>query len=253
VMATIKASILYGNTGNDAGYAALIASPGIAIDEFGPYRWNSVAAWGAALAAYDTQNGITDAKVTLLGFRHVNVEGGSAYVVSREGYAFKERGKPRREMGDVAYTLTKASGKWQIDGFAWLSKGGVDQGADADAIVAAIHTAFDPPLDKLDPAALGSAIIDEFPPYRWMGPSAATDWLNTLKQGAAAQGLTDIMLHLAKPVHVSITGDAAYAVVPTVITSLKHGKPSKEDGSFAIALTKDGSGWRITDWAWATK
>jgi hypothetical protein len=63
--------------------------------------------------------------------------------------------------------------------------------------------------------------------------------------------ITDGIATLAKPKHVDVTGDRAYAVVPATYTYKENGKKVAESGSFlTVALQKSAAGWVITGWAW---
>ena len=56
---------------------------------------------------------------------------------------------------------------------------------------------------------------------------------------------------LGTPWNVDITGDRAYFVAPLTYTYVQHGKTVKESASFAVALKRTSSGWRITAWAYS--
>ena len=69
---------------------------------------------------------------------------------------------------------------------------------------------------------------------------------------AKKNGITDGIVTLGAPVHVDITTDRAYVVVPANYKFEKNGKLVQEIGSMlTIALQKGESGWRMTGWAWA--
>ncbi|MGZ3499140.1 MAG: hypothetical protein ACXWNJ_18940 [Vulcanimicrobiaceae bacterium] len=97
-----------------------------------------------------------------------------------------------------------------------------------------------------------SSIIDEFPPYKWQGATACSDWARDYDANSKKQGVTDGIVTLGQPRHVDITGDRAYVVIPANYTYKQHGKPVTESGSmFTVTLQKVAADWRITGWAWA--
>src|SRR5665213_2992478 len=81
VRQTLRTMLKKVNTGDVAGALALSTDEGSVIDEFAPYAWSNSGHWGQAFGSYLAQNGITDDVTTIGKFRHVNVDGGHAYVV----------------------------------------------------------------------------------------------------------------------------------------------------------------------------
>jgi hypothetical protein len=100
--------------------------------------------------------------------------------------------------------------------------------------------------------AAQAAIIDEFPPYSWQGPTACSDWANDFDANSKKEKITDPVVTLGKAKHVDVTADRAYVVVPATYKFKVNGKRQSENGStFTVALQKVAAGWRITGWAWA--
>jgi ketosteroid isomerase-like protein len=250
VKETVRKFWKAGNDKDAAAGMALLTADGSIIDEFAPFRWDSFKDWGAAFSAYNSQNGVAHTKTTFVKFAHVNVEGDRAYAVAAVAYTYTEGGKARKENGTETFTLEKQAGGWRIASFAWASKAGVDQGADATAVIDAVHTFTSMATPPSPPP---SAIVDEFAPYHWTGASANADWFAGLQKSMAQEHSTGIALKLAAPDQLSVNGDNAYAAFPTIITSKVHGKAMAEHGEFAFALDKSAGAWHITSWAWATK
>jgi hypothetical protein len=95
-------------------------------------------------------------------------------------------------------------------------------------------------------------IIDEFPPYEWIGKGGCSNWAKDYDADAKTNGITDGIVTLGKPRHIDVTGNRAYIVVPANYTYKMKGKPMKEIGSiFTVVLQKSEAGWRITSWSWA--
>jgi len=95
------------------------------------------------------------------------------------------------------------------------------------------------------------SILDEFPPHAWHGPTACADWWKGLLAYNEKSGITDGDSILGKPQTVDVAGDRAYFVAPMTYTYKQNGKSVKESASFALALRRTKSGWRITSWAYS--
>lgn len=92
-----------------------------------------------------------------------------------------------------------------------------------------------------------ASIIDNIPPYVWLGSGACARWLNVLISESEKSSVTDISSMLLKPRHVVVTADRAYVVVPINFAFKLDGKVTKETGSIlTAALQKVPAGWRIT-------
>ncbi|HEV2385751.1 MAG TPA: nuclear transport factor 2 family protein [Candidatus Acidoferrales bacterium] len=99
-----------------------------------------------------------------------------------------------------------------------------------------------------------TSIIDEFPPHQWQGADACSKWMNDYNAWAAQGGVSGGRVILGVPLHVDITGDRAYVVVPASFTYKQKGKPVREMGSrLTVVLAKGGAGWRMVAWAWTER
>ena len=129
--------------------------------------------------------------------------------------------------------------------------------SEATAVMATVHQfvdGFNRGDVKMGAAACASpvSIIDEFPPHEWQGPDACVDWSNAYNANAERNGITDGFVTLGTPWHVDVTGQRAYAVVPSRYAYKQRGKLVVEpDSVFTLALEKTSAGWRITGWAWS--
>lgn len=94
-------------------------------------------------------------------------------------------------------------------------------------------------------------IIDDFPPHAWQGANSCMDWANALAAYDKKGGISNEVVTLAKALHLTVTGDRAYAVYPARYSYTQNGKPIKEQGVWTFALEKQVGGWRIAGWAWA--
>ena len=96
-----------------------------------------------------------------------------------------------------------------------------------------------------------TSIIDEFPPHEWHGAGACSKWMNDYLADARKNGMTEGKVILGTPLHVDVTGNRAYIVVPTSFTFKQKGKQVRETGStLTVVLQKGAAGWRILAWAW---
>jgi ketosteroid isomerase-like protein len=78
------------------------------------------------------------------------------------------------------------------------------------------------------------------------------DWANALGAFNKKNGITGTWVTASKPLHLTVEGDSAYAVVPVKLTYKEKGKPMAEDGSrLTVALHKGAAGWKIAGWAWS--
>lgn len=255
VKAAIRHLIADSNSGNDAAFAADLTEPVLFIDEYAPFHWRGAKdGWLNAFNAYNKDNAVTAAKTTIQAFRHLNVGDGRAYVVLKSLYTYKQHGKPMKEPGEEVFTLTKASGKWLVDGYAWFSKDAVDTSADGVAVLAEVRSVIDQfNTGKASPATLGwTGIIDEFPTFNWQGTDSVSGWFADFEKDAAKSGSTDTRITLGKLEHLSVDGANAYLVVRSVLTSKHRGKSSREKGRFVFVLEKAAGGWHIANMAWAT-
>jgi hypothetical protein len=92
-----------------------------------------------------------------------------------------------------------------------------------------------------------TSIIDDIPPYLWLGSGACSSWSSALNAASKKNAVTDLSSTLLKPRHVVVTADRAYVVVPINFTFKLEGKVTKETGSvLTAALQKVPAGWRIT-------
>lgn len=128
-------------------------------------------------------------------------------------------------------------------------------GAAADDVVRPIHQFIDG-FNRGDTAsgfaayASGPiAIVDEFAPHVWIGPDAPHAWAADYDKHAAAAGVSDGMVKEGAPTLISVTGEAAYVVIPAVYTYKEKGRPMSEEARMTFVL-KGGPDWKIAAWTW---
>lgn len=74
--------------------------------------------------------------------------------------------------------------------------------------------------------------------------------LPALAADAAAKGITDESVTIAKPTRELVTGGDAYVVVPAVYRFKQKGAAMAETAQFAFNLHKGETGWKIRGWTW---
>lgn len=100
--------------------------------------------------------------------------------------------------------------------------------------------------------AVPGSILDGMAPHVWHGPTAAEDWYRDVLIHIKEDGASDFLVTPGQPLHMDITGDAGYVVVPATMKFKVHGKQITQSGAvYTIALRRVNDSWRIAAWAWA--
>ena len=100
--------------------------------------------------------------------------------------------------------------------------------------------------------AVPMSILDGMAPHVWHGPTASEDWYRDAMTEGEHLGATDYSVALGEPLHVQITGDSAYVLVPATMSFKLRGQQITQSGAtFTVALRRVDDGWRIAAWAWA--
>ena len=94
-------------------------------------------------------------------------------------------------------------------------------------------------------------IVDEFAPYRWIGPHAAQQWAADYDKHAQATGVSDGLVKYGAPTRVEIESDAAYVIVPTTYLYKQRGNALREEGKMTFVLHRETEGWKISSWTWS--
>lgn len=123
VMATVHQFVDGFNKGDTKALLAACADQTSIMDEFPPHEWHGAGACAKWMSDYDVdakKNGITDGVVTAHNPWHVDINGDRAYVVMPSDYAYKQNGKPAKEVGSVfTLVLQKDQAGWKMTGWAW--------------------------------------------------------------------------------------------------------------------------------------
>jgi len=98
-----------------------------------------------------------------------------------------------------------------------------------------------------------AAVIDDFPPFEWHGPGACSRWQKDNDANIQKEGITDATGTIGSPQQLIISGDRAYAVLPSTFAFTQKGKRVTETATSTIVLHKTAAGWRITAWTWGAQ
>jgi ketosteroid isomerase-like protein len=100
--------------------------------------------------------------------------------------------------------------------------------------------------------AVPVSILDGMAPHVWHGPTASEDWYRDAMTEGEHLGAANYSVALGEPLHVQITGDSAYVLLPATMSFKLRGQQVTQSGAtFTVALRKVDDGWRIAAWAWA--
>jgi hypothetical protein len=98
-----------------------------------------------------------------------------------------------------------------------------------------------------------AAVIDDIPPFEWHGPGACSRWQKDNDAYTQREGTTDATFTIGNPQQLIISGDRAYAVLPTTFAATQKGKRVRETATSTFVLHKTAAGWQITAWTWVTQ
>jgi len=96
-----------------------------------------------------------------------------------------------------------------------------------------------------------AAMVDNFAPYRFPAPNGPATWYDGFGADMQKSGVTDGVISVASPKFFRVTGDRAWAVVPTRFVYKLKGKPELETGLSVFTLHRVGGAWKITSFSWA--
>ncbi|HET7103453.1 MAG TPA: nuclear transport factor 2 family protein [Terracidiphilus sp.] len=94
-------------------------------------------------------------------------------------------------------------------------------------------------------------IVDEFPPFQWVGSKAARHWAADYDRHAGATGVTEGRVTYTKATRVELKGDLAYVIIPTVYLYREHGTAMQEEGHLTAVMHAEAGGWKIRSWTWS--
>lgn len=119
-----------------------------------------------------------------------------------------------------------------------------------DALIAATNANDAVAMDRY---VTGDAVVvDDFAPYRWTGPHAARQWWTAIDALFTKAGITKFHATASPVTQYSVSGDAAYVVVPLAVRYALKGKAAESTGLWTCVVHRSGAGWRVAVAAWGT-
>jgi hypothetical protein len=95
------------------------------------------------------------------------------------------------------------------------------------------------------------SILDGMAPHVWYGPAATQDWHKDVLAEGEHLGANDYRVTLGEALHATVTGSAAYVVVPATMTFTLKGQRVTQSGAFFTAALRNlPAGWLLASWAW---
>lgn len=94
----------------------------VVIDDFSPHVWQGSGAcsrWFKGFEAWAAKAAVTDAALRLGKIRHLDLDGGFAYLVARITLTYIKAGKSVEFPGTLTMTLRKEKNAWHVSGVAW--------------------------------------------------------------------------------------------------------------------------------------
>lgn len=125
--------------------------------------------------------------------------------------------------------------------------------SDKDDIMAVLKQWISGEAGTVTTCAEDGAVIDDIPPFEWHGPGACSRWQKDNEAYLQKQGISDETFAIGNPQQLIISGDRAYAVLPTTYAFTQNGKRVRETATSTLVLNKTAAGWRIAAWTWATQ
>ena len=96
-----------------------------------------------------------------------------------------------------------------------------------------------------------AVIMDEPPPHRWDGETAAVDWLASLKVQFKDQQVTGARAEFHTVSVYEHSADRAWIVIPTTWTGAQGGRRFEEDGVWSFLVVQSGDAWKISADSWS--
>lgn len=96
-------------------------------------------------------------------------------------------------------------------------------------------------------------VTDDFAPYTWNGPGACRNWYMAWRNLTKAHAINNVTVMFGAPMHMAVTGDTAYVVLPASLHFNQSGKPVRMTSNvMTIVLHRGMRGdWKMTAWTWA--
>jgi hypothetical protein len=99
-------------------------------------------------------------------------------------------------------------------------------------------------------ASHGLCIVENFAPFLFCGPTAASQWEAGFRAHSKEEKLAELAAHFDAAFDFSQSGDRAYFSLPTTWTGLTEGRHFEEHGAWSFVVTREGAAWRIVGYGW---
>jgi ketosteroid isomerase-like protein len=101
------------------------AEDAVVIDDLPPHVWQGPGAcskWFKAFEAWASKARVTNAVITMGEIRHLDLDGGFAYLVAPVTLTYMKAGNPANLLGMITITLRKRESGWRLSGVAWADQ-----------------------------------------------------------------------------------------------------------------------------------
>lgn len=221
------------------------------IDRFAPFSWQNAPDWFDSDRADRTRREISERRVAILAFRHVTIDSARwASVVVSARLDYLEHGEQKSEAGTQVLLLDRQGDTWRLEGYGWFSPGTVEQGPEADAVIAGARQVVDMlnasyvlPKKFVDHGAVEDSSIDDWQ-VRGESPErqAAT-------HGPVTPGDPDAMFVLGPPGRLVASNGSAYVLFSATLAS-RSGGPAKAKGTLLMNLIATPNMWASLNQPW---
>ena len=92
-------------------------------------------------------------------------------------------------------------------------------------------------------------IIEDLAPFRWHGRHAGPEWM--LAMLGQRKNLTAITMEIGPPSRIEVEGEAAYAIVPGLLTYVGPGSTLRSNGLLTFSLRASDGQWLINGLVWS--
>jgi len=99
-------------------------------------------------------------------------------------------------------------------------------------------------------ASRGLCVIEDFAPYLFCGPRAASRWEAGFRAHAHEGALSELAARFEAAYDFSQSEDRAYFSLPTTWTGRTQGRSFEEHGAWSFVLLREAGGWRIVAYGW---
>jgi hypothetical protein len=99
-------------------------------------------------------------------------------------------------------------------------------------------------------ARRGLCIIENFAPFVFCGPHAASLWEAGFRAHSREEALSELALRFDAAYDFGESDNRAYFSLPTTWTGVTNGKHFEEHGAWAFVVVREAAGWRIVGYGW---